>query len=709
MVVTLVVTAFQLLFEYKHVKHTILSEVVDLRKSFSGGLSAALWDYSPAQLDSILSGMHQIEKVSGAKVVDDQDSLMASVGSVVTQDIQVTALSTMEQEHTREIQILTDQGKETLFEHRFPIEYNDRGNIQLLGYGYIYVNHKTIISSIVYTLTLIIINSIIKTLALWAIFLFFINKVLVRPLNALTAATQALNPDDPESLSESKSLEGTLEANRADELNILAMKFIEMRTAILNRIDMIQRQNEMLDARVEERTRELSKSNVALTKVNSELEHLSLHDPLTGLPNRTLFSDRLNHQLHIAKRYQNEFIVLSIDLSKFKNINDDFGHQVGDKILKETATRMSGSLRKTDTIARMGGDEFAAILPGADAIYGKQIAQKLLTALAPTIRCEEHSIDAYANIGIATFPEHGTTAEALFNNADDAMYQAKRAEEGFALFSTKVNKTLSKQRKLCDQIPQAIQLNQFELHYQPIVSLQTNQLIGVEALVRWNHPNFGMIPPDEFIGLAEKSGVIDQLTHWVLETACSQCREWQEQGHEIRVSINLSRRSFNNTNLAKNLQQTVRNHGLDTSSITLEVTETAAISHPETVIQGIEELNNSGFTVSLDDFGTGYSSFSLLTKIAIKQLKIDKDFLVDMNESSQMVVQTIIELAHKLEISVVAEGVETPELLSWLADVNCDYAQGYFVSKPLPVETLNNWLQESEWFQNKPDSHSKAA
>jgi len=264
----------------------------------------------------------------------------------------------LEQEHTREIQILNDQGKKTLYEHRFPIEYNDRGNNQLLGYGFIYVDHKTIIGSIVYTLTLIVINSVIKTLALWAIFIFFIHKVLVRPLDALTAATQALNPDNPETLSESKSLEGILEANHADELNILARKFIDMRTAILKRIDVIERHNEMLDARIEQRTHELSKSNVALTKVNAELKHLSLHDPLTGLPNRTLFSDRLNHQLHIAKRYQNEFIVLSIDLHRFKNINDDYGHHVGDNILKETATRMSNALRKADTIARMGGDEF---------------------------------------------------------------------------------------------------------------------------------------------------------------------------------------------------------------------------------------------------------------------------------------------------------------------------------------------------------------
>jgi len=654
--VTLIVTALQLLFEYNHVKRTILAELVQLQNSFATGLSASLWDYSPAQLDSILLGMHQIDKVSGVKVVDDQDALLASVGNIVSQDVQVSKITTLEQQQIREIEIATAKGPETLFEYRFPIEYDDRGNSVLLGHGYLYVNHKTIIGSITYTLTLIVINSVIKTLALWAIFIFFIHKVLVRPLNALTGATQALNPDNPETLSESKSLEGILEANHADELNILATKFIEMRSAILNRIDMVERQNKMLDARVEERTRDLARSNVALTKVNSELAHLSLHDPLTGLPNRTLFNDRLRHQLHIANRYHSEFIVLSIDLRRFKNINDDFGHQVGDKVLKETAERMASTLRKADTIARMGGDEFAAILAGADATYGEQIAQKLLNALMPPMRFGEHSIETYANIGIAAFPTNGTTAETLFNNADDAMYQAKRAEQGFALFSTQISSKLSKQRKLRDQIPHAIQMNQFELYYQPIIALKTNSMIGVEALVRWNHPVFGVIPPVEFIGLAENSGVIDQLTEWVLETACTQCSEWYEQGYDFRISINLSRRSFSNTDLSTKLRDTVLRHGLDTSRIKLEVTETAAVTHPETVIQGIEELNESGFTVSLDDFGTGYSSFSHFTKIAIRELKIDKEFLLDMNEASRLTVQSIIELAHKLDIAVVAEG-----------------------------------------------------
>ena len=707
--VTLVVTALQLLFEYNHVKRTVLAELVQLQNSFANGLSASLWDYSPAQLDSILSGMHQIEKVSGVKVVDERDALLASVGHVVSQDVQVSKVTTLEQQQIREIEVTTANGPETLFEYRFPIEYDDRGNTVLLGYGYLYLNHKTIIGSITYTLTLIVINSVIKTLALWAIFIFFIHKVLVRPLNALTGATQALNPDDPETLSESKSLEGILEANHADELNILATKFIEMRGAILNKIDLVEHQNKVLDARVEERTRDLARSNDALTKVNAELEHLSLHDPLTGLPNRTLFNDRLSHQLQVANRYHSEFIVLSIDLRRFKNINDDFGHQIGDKVLKESAARMAGTLRKADTIARMGGDEFAAILAGADAAYGEQIAQKLLDALVPPMRFGEHSIEAFANIGIATFPTHGTTAKALFNNADDAMYQAKRAEQGFALFSTQISSTLSKQRKLRDQIPHAIQTNQFELHYQPIIALRTNSIIGVEALVRWNHPVFGVIPPVEFIGLAEHSGMIEQLTEWVFETACTQCREWYEQGYEFRISINLSRRSFSDADLSTKLRDTVLRHGLDTNRIHLEVTETAAVTHPETVIQGIENLNDSGFTVSLDDFGTGYSSFSHFSKIAIRELKIDKDFLLDMNETSRLAVQSIIELAHKLDICVVAEGVETPELFSWLADVNCDYVQGYFVSRPLPIESLNDWLLESEWSETRAIPSSKIA
>lgn len=697
LVVTVVVTCIQLVSEYRHVKQSVFTELVNLASTFKSSFATSLWVMDKQQVDSTILGMQKIETLSGVKITNLENMIFASMGEIVTEDTKVMVSEHIEDGITV-IKIDKNGQSDTWFEYKFPLAHKDELEEQSrsVGYGYIYSKSDTIISRVKYSFVLIIINSVIKTLALWLIFLFFARSVVAQPLGALTEAAQALNPNNPDTLSQPQALDKIRHAGHQDELFLLADSFTQMREAILNKIDFIEEQTQTLEQRVIERTQMLEQANSMLKQVNAELTHLTLHDPLTELPNRILFNDRLTHLLLSARRNNTEFALASIDLRKFKAINDNFGHQIGDKLLQEVARRMTRVLRDGDTLARMGGDEFAVLLPTVNAASAEHVAQKLLVELHEPILFGRKSILASANIGIVLFPHHGTDAETLFKHADMAMYQAKRADEGYCIFSSEYNSQISKQMRLSEELEHAVADNQFVLHYQPIVNLKTGAVVGVEALVRWDHPTYGMIPPLEFIALAERTGSIQILTHWVLETACTHCALWHEQGYELAVSVNLSGRLFSDPTLPDKLQQVLDACALETRWVNLEITESTAMAHPEDAIKILETINGLGFTVSIDDFGTGYSSFAYLTRLPVKELKIDRGFLLGMNAPSRMVVQSIIDLAHNLRLRVVAEGVENQEMYTLLTKMGCDYAQGYYLSKPLPMEMLTAWLQEAK-------------
>ncbi len=472
-------------------------------------------------------------------------------------------------------------------------------------------------------------------------------------------------------------------------LNILCRMTSETLKS-LKQSHLIRKHNQMLEQRVAARTK-------ALEKLNRELEHLAVHDPLTGLANRILFQDRLSHLINAAVREKRCFAVATIDLTNFKKINDEYGHDAGDTILKEVGRRFSRVLRKSDTLARMGGDEFAAIIIGdSETDYLARVIERFSDALSEEIQITEDAATLVAaNIGIALFPDHTTDAELLIKYSDIAMYKAKRLSDGCTIFDPDKNQQEIEHLQFMYELEHAIDREQLELHYQPIVDLKTKNTVSLEALIRWNHPEKGMVPPDDFIPHAERNGLIMQLTEWVVEEASKQCVKWRNSGYDIVVSVNISQRLLGSKKLAGRLRALVVKNQLDPGKIKLEITETAAMEHPEKGMEVLSQLREAGFLISIDDFGTGHSSLCYLTRFPLNELKIDRSFLLNEAPNNLIVVQTIIELAHALELYVVAEGIENEEALRIISDKGGDAVQGYHLCKPNRAAVIDKWLAES--------------
>ncbi|SIT02121.1 putative bifunctional diguanylate cyclase/phosphodiesterase [Neptunomonas antarctica] len=696
LVVAVAVTGIQLVFEYRHVKSNLFTQLYGLEVTFKDSIVTSLWSFDTPQLKATLFGMQKIDMVSGIKIVNQQQETIASTGAVLTKESQI--VSTKHLAHNGMVETTLIQPntttKQTLFEYRFPIEYQEDKDspATLLGYGLIYASENTIIERVKYSFILIIINSVIKTLALWLFFLFFANRVIGRPLKALAKAASALNPDKRGTLGSSKEFDTIIDAKHKDELYLLADNFNQMRVAILEKIDIIESQKQTLEKSVAERTE-------SLTEANADLQHLVLHDTLTSLPNRTLFNDRLDQMLKTAARNKTRFIVACIDLENFKTVNDTYGHQIGDQILAGVAGRMSKVLRTADTLARVGGDEFFALLPIANASDSEVIAEHLHSSLYEPFIFENDGstrIFTNANIGTAIYPEHGESAEALIKNADMAMYQAKQSGINYANYNSEEDSILRRQVKISQDIKPAIEEGQFYLVYQPILEYKTKRVTKLEALIRWQHPTFGLLSPVEFIPIAERNGNISELTQWVLKTTCKQCKQYQLLDSSMSVSVNISGRVFNQPEMPDLLEKICMTSDVSPSRINLEITETTAMAKPEQAINILHQLTGKGFTVSIDDFGTGYSSFSYLTELSVNELKIDKSFLLSMNVNRNKVIKAMIDLAHSLDLKVVAEGIETKELLDMLSEMNCDFAQGFYIAKPLPIEVLYQWLLSVE-------------
>ncbi len=435
-------------------------------------------------------------------------------------------------------------------------------------------------------------------------------------------------------------------------------------------------------------------------KRQQALEHQALHDALTGLPNRTLLFDRLESAIAFAQRTNNPLAVLLIDLDRFKEVNDTLGHHMGDILLKQVSSRLQGHMRKSDTVARLGGDEFALLLPQtADLETARRLAGKILRALEKPFKLPELTLDISASIGIAMFPQHGDEAAGLIQMADVAMYTAKQDQSGFAVYDAEKDQNSVRHLTLSGELRRAIEGGQLVLHYQPKVSLEKGRIVGAEALVRWQHPKHGFMPPDEFIGLAEQTGLIRPLTFWVLDTAARQCAEWRRDGLEIEVAVNLSARHLQDLELPDLVGQVIEKWGLSPDWLALEVTENAIMLDPERAMKVIEDLDARGIRLAIDDFGTGYSSLAYLKDLPADELKIDKSFVLDMDrdKSNLMIVESTINLAHSLGLTVIAEGIETEEVCERLAALGCDLGQGYLFSRPLAIAEFNRWLAESPW------------
>ncbi len=444
---------------------------------------------------------------------------------------------------------------------------------------------------------------------------------------------------------------------------------------------------------------ELEATNRNLVDSNNSLQHIALHDSLTKLPNRALFNDRLEHSIEIAERDNQQLALFIIDIDKFKDINDTHGHLTGDAVLFEIGERLSLILRTSDTVARLGGDEFALILPKITVDAPELLAEKITNSLKSPVIFADQSINVSASIGIAVYPEHGGSNDILLKHADSAMYNAKHNGVSYTKFDSEEDSKRLARMQLISDLKYAVKANQLHLNYQPIVDLNHNKIIGVEALARWQHPDHGMVPPDQFIPLAEKKGLIQELTLWVFDVAFKQCAQWHNMGAKITMSINLSPRNFLDPGLPNEISDALKKCKLDPQWIKLEITENMTMSQPEKALEIITKLKDLGLDISIDDFGTGYSSLSYLKKLPVSEIKIDKSFVTDMDNDhdNKVIVNSTINLAHDLGLDVVAEGVENNNILKILKELGCDRAQGYHMCKPKNAEEISRWIFESEW------------
>jgi diguanylate cyclase (GGDEF)-like protein len=446
----------------------------------------------------------------------------------------------------------------------------------------------------------------------------------------------------------------------------------------------------------EDYRRRLKIVNKQLLESNRELEFHALYDPLTSLPNRSLFRDRLSRGISLAESGNSELGLLLIDLDRFKDINDALGHDKGDYLLKELALLLQQYVYPNDTFARLGGDEFAMILPDSNKKATIERANALLKALEKPFVINDSTITVGASIGITVYPEHGGNVTDILSRADSAMYSAKKSKQGVMCYQPADDHSPLGYLTMVTELRKALSNSEFELFYQPQVDLKTNQIIAVEALGRWVHSRYGLVNPDVYINELEQIGLIEKYTTWAIETALKNATILKNNNHELKVSINISVTDLLNPEFKTRLDALVgsREYG---ELLIFEITENLFLSEYDHLSEVLEYIRYLGITLSIDDFGTGYSSLSRLKKLPVSELKIDQSFIKDMEKSpnDEVIVHSTIELAHNLGMSVVAEGVESFDTLSRLSMLGCDMAQGYVISKPLSFAQLTELLEQS--------------
>jgi len=427
----------------------------------------------------------------------------------------------------------------------------------------------------------------------------------------------------------------------------------------------------------------------------AELKYMARHDGLTGLPNRTLLYEKIKHLIQMPSG-QHSFALIVFDLNNFKAINDTLGHSYGDTLLQRLGTLVLNELSADETIVRLGGDEFAVLLPKCDEAVAINKSKQILDIIERPVTIEEITLAIGVSLGIVLFPDHGESPDTLLQRADIAMYSAKRNGSGYAIYDKQYDLNDPYSLVLMGELRKAIENGEFTLYYQPTVVMATKEITGVEALVRWNHPKYGLIPPVDFIQLAEQIGFINPLTYWVLEEAIRQCKMWEEEGIDVHVAVNLSVRSLQDTGFPQFAMDLIRKHKLRADKLLLEITESFLMSDTVKASEVLTNLRSMGIQLSIDDFGTGFSSLSYLKNLPVSTIKIDKSFVIAMmnDPDNAMIVRSTIMMAHNLRLKVVAEGVEDMETWNTLKTWGCDVAQGYLMSRPQPPEDIVKWLKE---------------
>lgn len=460
--------------------------------------------------------------------------------------------------------------------------------------------------------------------------------------------------------------------------------------------------NEPIEISRQDELGELAKAfnhmQAAISERERHIVELAYKDRLTGLANRAMFNDRLQAVIDESepdrRKPASAFSVMMMDLDRFKLVNDTLGHPIGDLLLCEVATRLRTALRDTDLVARLGGDEFAVLLPGDTSEGAQRVASHLLKTLEQPITIEGQLVDVGASIGIVAFPQHGTDMNVLMRRADIAMYVAKRANLGYALYDEKHDQNSAERLSLMSELRQAVEHDQLTLYYQPKLDLATGNVKYVEALVRWEHPTRGFVAPDQFIPFAEQTGYIKVISQWVANKALAQCATWHAAGIDLAVSINVSARELIQSTLPETFSALLAKHAVAPEMLWIEITESAIMDDPNHAIETLDRLHALGIRLAVDDFGTGYSSLSYLKRMPVDELKIDKSFVMGMTEhkDDETIVRSTIDLAHNMGLKVVAEGVESEEVLTRLRELRCDLVQGFHLTRPLPPLKLEAWL-----------------
>jgi len=427
------------------------------------------------------------------------------------------------------------------------------------------------------------------------------------------------------------------------------------------------------------------------------VEHLATHDPLTNLPNRRGLYEELNELIYRSKRYRYSSAVIYVDLDGFKNVNDHFAHEAGDRLLTQVAANFKQIVRQTDSVARIGGDEFIVLITDIDretTLITK--IESLLNEASRPIEFNGHRISVSASIGIALYPEHGDDAETLLHHADQAMYQAKNhGKNTFRFFTEDINEKAHRQRELQDNLRRALPNDEFTVFYQPIVNGKTGEVVSVEALLRWYSAELGQVFPDEFIPAAESAGLIPELGCWVLKKAVETGAKWNRQfGIGLRIAVNASTIQFRNHLLFEAIKEQIDTHGWNPDLLEVEITEGLLLDDSPEVNTYISEISNCGVRLSVDDFGTGFSALSYLKNYPVNTVKIDRSFIMDLpgDKENEVLVRAIIAMAHGLRLEVIAEGVETAEQWEFLRSLNCDFVQGYYFGKPMPKTEFDDFL-----------------
>jgi diguanylate cyclase (GGDEF)-like protein len=435
----------------------------------------------------------------------------------------------------------------------------------------------------------------------------------------------------------------------------------------------------------------------------AELNHLAYHDALTDLPNRILFEDRLTQALILAKRHRQALGMLFLSLDGFKKVHDTLGHAIGDRLLQKVAERLRSSAHQGETVARFEGDEFALLLTQIGGTEDEDVVEVIFQineSLKLPFLVDDHELFITVSIGISLYPDDGADAPTLLKNADAALYRAReQGGNNYQFYTADMNDKAMKRLTLENSLRRALERSEFEVYYQPVLDINTRKIVGMEALLRWHHPELGLIQPAEFIPLAEDTGMIVPIGEWVLRMACTQSKSWQEAGFApLSLAVNLSGRQFQQQNLSEVVARILQETGLNSHNLELELTESSIMKNAEGAVRTLSELKAMGVKIAIDDFGTGYSSLGYLKRLPIDTLKIDRSFVSDVttDPDDAALVMAIITLAHNLRLKVIAEGVDSEEQLRFLHLLRCDEWQGYFFSKPLPVEAFEELLLQGQ-------------